>query len=258
MKIKTILNLILLALIGFIPAVHSNIIKNVCIPKINDIFNHLENLPKDEKTIAAFDMDDTLVTRAYNEENKIVETQKEGDKTANAVKELQDRNIETMILTARLQGAGLSIDEGCRPLDRDKTREILGLEPYSDLGSQEEIAVKRKDAIIKYADEMDMFFPRWQEYNPLKISELQSLHIPNNTGNCMLTINNIVFAGGKKPVWKGKAMTVLIDKDMLKSSPNNILFIDDDKENIEEFNNSFKDRPENVYLFHYPKDGICP
>ena len=153
----------------------------------------------------------------------------------------------------------MNIEDGCRYLDIQRTKEILGLEPDSSLGNLEEIAAKRKEAVIKYANDMDIFFPRWQEYNPLKNSELQSLRIPGTEmGNCMMTKNNIVFAGGKKPVWKGKAMTALIDRNMLKNNPENILFIDDDKENNEEFNKSFENRPENVYLFFYLINGICP
>ena len=54
MKIKIILNLILLTLMGFIPAAHSNIIKNICIHKINDIFDSHSGFAKKSKNNRGF------------------------------------------------------------------------------------------------------------------------------------------------------------------------------------------------------------
>ena len=55
---------------------------------------HIQDLPRNQKTIAAFDMDDTLVTKSINEENNFVDKLREGEDTTNAIKELQNMNIE--------------------------------------------------------------------------------------------------------------------------------------------------------------------
>jgi hypothetical protein len=69
-------------------------------------------------------------------------------------------------------------------------------------------------------------------------------------GHTIATKNQVCFSGGTHG--KGKGLAFLIDNNCFKESPHNIVFIDDEKRNIESVKDAFSNRPENLFLFYYP------
>lgn len=133
--------------------------------------------------------------------------------TLATIKQLHKMGIKTMVLTAR--GNGESVDSY-----------------FFDL-CIEPMCQKLKQAM-------------WFENGALAENEPREGNIKNNK---IITINQICFTS--KMFGKGEGLEFLIDHKCFKEPPVNIIFIDDAVYNIESVEKAFKNRPENMFLFHY-------
>lgn len=236
------MKLYLVALLGMAPSVlQAKIQKNVCIKHIGNIFQHLpENLPNDGSVIAVLDWDRTI--SEIEGEPKAAETYKpreEGNDehagTLATIKNLQDRAIKTMVVTARMQG--------------------LGARGGSGLSSEAVIALANRQA----GEMLKFLGGEWKLRGPIiennmhsdDIQGSEAARISKLVGRPLqfMAVNQIVFAPGEV---KGEVVKQYIDENKFSTKPTHIIFIDNKLKNIEAFEQVFKDRPEHVYLFNYP------
>lgn len=190
-----------------------------CIKNINEI---LRNLPKDGKTVAVWDWDQTI----SGEEGGYLPRESGAEGTLATFKALHDQGVGTIVLTAR--GQGLDFEEK----------------------ALREIATRMQYALGK----------NWQTKGALKSNDLLKINYrePESGELHAFALDQIVFGGGGH---KGKVITLLIDKDLFKEKLDNILFIDNDENNKNEVIKVFSNRPENIYIFYYPnppQDPACP
>lgn len=203
--------------------------KEGCIKKINEVLNHL---PKSGATDAIFDWDETISLQ--NAEYEIRETDPHTGTLA-VIKKLHEKEIGTIVLTARLSGIGLKGDEQMsaqevkKTLDGDIKHMIKALEPTD-----------------------------WLKHGALASYELKELNLQPDTNfdDYILIHNQIAFSGGASG--KGEAISKMIDEGLFKKKPKNILFIDNKKANVDEVRVEFENRDEHVYLFHYPAPNDKP
>lgn len=217
------LTFILTGLIFFTPAsVHAEIVKQ-CITHIHQVLDKTQGFPEDGSTIVVLDWDRTISRSEGG--NNFRELGEQG--TQKTITAFQNKNYKTMILTARLGGFGFS--EECR----------------GDLTVQE-IEKAAENEINK----MLTILPQWPDNGPLIDERLESLKNPD-LDVCLLKGKQIVFAGGT--TWKADAIKLLIQEGRFVTKPQNIIVVDNDIKNIDDFSMTFEGRDENVYLFHYPQ-----
>jgi hypothetical protein len=208
---------------------HAVIAKEGCIKKISEILNHL---PKKGATDAIFDWDETISSKNGEYEMREMDPH---TGTLSVLKKLHEKEIGTMVLTARLSGIGLAGDED---MSGQKVKETL------------EVYIKQ---MIKALETTD-----WLKHGALASYELQELDLQPDSDfdDYILIFNQIAFSGGASG--KGEAISKMIDEGLFKKKPKNILFIDNKKSNVDEVRVEFENRDEHVYLFHYPAANDKP
>jgi|GEM_PF-4421334 len=207
----------------------ATIVKQGCIKQISEIFNHL---PKEGITVAIFDWDESISSKdgGYNMREIDPHTG-----TLAVLTKLHDKKIGTMVLTARLSGLGLKGDDSTSAHDLKKY-----LDDY----------IKHMTEAVESTD--------WLKHGALKSNDLKELNLQPDTDfdDYILIRDQIAFAGGASG--KGEAITKIIVEGLFKNKPNNLLFIDNKKSNIDEVHVEFENRDERVYLFHYPAANDKP
>lgn len=229
------------------------VVLNTTIDHIHEILEYLpleDSLPPNSM-IGVFDWDQTVSVK--NGENKPRETGWNG--TLETIHQIHNFGVNTCILTARLNGFGLHGG-------------TLNGKKYTAAN----IRIVADDNVDQF---LQILGQDWLNHGALKDNSLKDEKVPSSSSESesesessssdsdifyynqdpnrtlyYIQKDQIIFAGGE-PV-KGKVLAHLIDKGEFKGTPDTLFFVDDTKYNIKEVARIFKDRPEKVYLFHYP------
>lgn len=208
-------------------AIQAEVVKDLCIKKIDEILKHL---PQAGRTVAVFDWDKTI---SSDEGKYDLRELDEKSGTLPVINALHAQGIKTIVQTARFAGASRA----------------------GNLGSTEHEFIPKLQKTV--TSMLETLKPTdWKNHGALLNDDLAeykiTLELPSlNERPYMLTLNQIVFAGGT--YGKGASLAYLIDQNKFKDKINNIIFIDNSSKIVKEVRGTFKNRPENVYLFHYPK-----
>jgi hypothetical protein len=199
----------------------------MCISQIEEVSDKIKDIIKNhpEKladTIAVFDWDETI-SKADGE----YELRDENKKLIKLLELLKINKIPAMVLTAR---------------------------GYTNRQIDPQIYTAQ---IEQQASKMTKALENWSSRVPaLKIAEIRMLPIVS-TPQGIIFKDDLVFTRGGK---KGLILSQLIDDNLLVQKPKNIIFVENDPKNIEEFAEKFRGRKEKVSIFHYPakaSDNRC-
>lgn len=195
------------------------IVGEYCIKSIGEV---LEHLPVEGPTVAALDWDQTISAKGTQ-----TTPLREGDKTKTVINAIEEKGVNVFVLTARLMG-------------------LSKAEP-SSFGEDE--VSKNLDESVKGMNNQGLGF---LEHGALTKNEYEEFRIPQTNTHVMIQ-DQIVFAGSLlAQSAKPYALMYLIDNNKLKIKPNNIIFVDDDKKQIDAVKSAFANRPEKVTLCYYP------
>lgn len=221
---------------------------------INHIHEILEYLPLEDpllpnSMIGVFDWDQTVSNKDGQNEPR----EKGDNGTLNTINQIHNFGINTCILTARLNGFGLHggiLNEKeytgakIRMIVDDNVNRILQILGQDWLNHGALIDNNLKDEKVPTSSSES------QSESSSSDSDIFFFNQDLERTLYYIQKDQIIFAGGN-PV-KGKVLAHLIDRGEFKGTLESLFFVDDGKYNIKEVARIFEDRPEKVYLFHYP------